>query len=151
MQGAWSGCFQGYGGEAMQDLGYELPRIPIPRTPVNKGMNKAHSPLGCYLYAAPPLSACFLLVSEELHPLRMQTCEEALRDGRIEFISRTQADEHLLAVGGQHVFAVGYHPVQAASASYYVFERWLVDGRRYVVALSGREHVCRKFALRPVE
>jgi hypothetical protein len=21
----------------MQDLGYELPRIPIPRTPVNKG------------------------------------------------------------------------------------------------------------------
>jgi hypothetical protein len=24
-------------GEAMQDLGYELPRIPIPRTPVNKG------------------------------------------------------------------------------------------------------------------
>jgi hypothetical protein len=24
-------------GEAMQDLGYELPRIPIPRTWVNKG------------------------------------------------------------------------------------------------------------------
>jgi len=36
MQGAWSGCFQGYGGEAMQDLGYELPRIPLPRTPVNR-------------------------------------------------------------------------------------------------------------------
>jgi hypothetical protein len=31
------GCFQGCGGEAMQDLGYELPRIPIPRTRVNKG------------------------------------------------------------------------------------------------------------------
>ena len=92
MQGAWSGCFQGYGGEAMQDLGYELPRIPIPRTPVNKGMNKAHSPLGCYLYAAPPFSACFLLVSEELLELRMQTCEEALRDGRSEFICRTKAD-----------------------------------------------------------
>src|SRR5215218_3346522 len=131
----------------MQDRGCELRRITIPGTRVNKGMNNAHSPLGCYLYAAPPLSACFLLVSEELHPLRMQTCEEALRDGRI----RTQADEHLLAVGGQHVFAVGYHPVQAASASYYVFDRWLVDGRHYVVALSGREHVCRKFALRPVE
>jgi hypothetical protein len=27
---------QGYRGGAMQDLGYELPRIPIPRTPVNK-------------------------------------------------------------------------------------------------------------------
>ena len=37
MQGAWSGCFQGYQGEAMQDLGYELPRILIPRTSVNKG------------------------------------------------------------------------------------------------------------------
>jgi hypothetical protein len=24
----------------MQDLGYELPRIPIPRTSVNKGMKK---------------------------------------------------------------------------------------------------------------
>jgi hypothetical protein len=27
----------------MQDLGYELPRIPIPRTPVNKGMRKGRS------------------------------------------------------------------------------------------------------------
>jgi hypothetical protein len=36
MQGAWMGCFQGYRGEAIQDLGYELPRIRIPRTPVNK-------------------------------------------------------------------------------------------------------------------
>ena len=30
-------CFQGCRGEAMQDLGYELPRILIPRTLVNKG------------------------------------------------------------------------------------------------------------------
>jgi hypothetical protein len=30
----------GYRGGAMQDLGYELPRIPIPRTPVNKGKNE---------------------------------------------------------------------------------------------------------------
>jgi hypothetical protein len=36
IQGAWSGCFQGYRGDAMQDLGYELPRIPIPRTPLNR-------------------------------------------------------------------------------------------------------------------
>jgi hypothetical protein len=34
--GCLDGCFQGHRGEAMQDLGYELPRIPIPRTPVNK-------------------------------------------------------------------------------------------------------------------
>jgi hypothetical protein len=34
--GYLAGCFQGYRGEAMHDLGYELRRIPIPRTPVNK-------------------------------------------------------------------------------------------------------------------
>ena len=39
------GCFQGCGGEAMQDLGYELPRVPIPRTWVNKGKEKGQ---GCY-------------------------------------------------------------------------------------------------------
>ena len=33
--GCLDGCFQGYRGEAMQDLGYELRRIPIPRTWVN--------------------------------------------------------------------------------------------------------------------
>ena len=35
--GCLDGCFQGCRGEAMQDPGYELPRIPLPRTPVNKG------------------------------------------------------------------------------------------------------------------
>jgi hypothetical protein len=34
--GCLDGCFQGYRGEDMQDLRYELPRIPIPRTWVNK-------------------------------------------------------------------------------------------------------------------
>ena len=29
--GCLDGCFQGYRGKAMQDLGYDLPRIPIPR------------------------------------------------------------------------------------------------------------------------
>jgi len=33
--GRLEGCFQGYRGEAMQDLGYELPRIPILGTSVN--------------------------------------------------------------------------------------------------------------------
>src|SRR5215207_11198606 len=40
MQGAWRGDFQGYRGVVMQDLGYELRRIPIPRTSVNKGKRK---------------------------------------------------------------------------------------------------------------
>jgi hypothetical protein len=35
--GCLDGRFQGYRGEAIHDLGYELPRIPIPRTPVNRG------------------------------------------------------------------------------------------------------------------
>jgi hypothetical protein len=34
--GCLEGCFQGCRGEAMQDLGYELPRIHIPRTSVNR-------------------------------------------------------------------------------------------------------------------
>jgi hypothetical protein len=38
--GCLEGCFQGYWGEAMQDLGYELRRTLIPRTPVNKGRKK---------------------------------------------------------------------------------------------------------------
>jgi hypothetical protein len=40
IQGAWSGCFQGYRGDAMQDLGYELRRIPLPRTPVNNASTR---------------------------------------------------------------------------------------------------------------
>ena len=35
MQGAWAGVFREYRGEAIQDPGYELRRILIPRTPVN--------------------------------------------------------------------------------------------------------------------
>ena len=38
--GCLDGCFQGCQGEAMQDLGYELRRIHIPRTPVNKRKKK---------------------------------------------------------------------------------------------------------------
>jgi hypothetical protein len=49
----------------------------------------------------------FLLQWEELEEPRMQTFEETLRDGLKEFIKRTKAEEHLLAVGGEHVFAVG--------------------------------------------
>ena len=41
----YAGCLERvileYRGGAMQDLGYELPRNPIPRTPVNKGKKRA--------------------------------------------------------------------------------------------------------------
>jgi hypothetical protein len=46
MQGAWTGIFQGYRGEAMQNLGYELPRISIPRRWVNKPPTGVPDPLG---------------------------------------------------------------------------------------------------------
>src|SRR5215212_2744725 len=42
-RGACRGGLQGYRGRAMQDIGYELPRTPIPRTPVNKGKRKDRS------------------------------------------------------------------------------------------------------------
>src|SRR5829696_8680575 len=42
--GCLEGCFQGYRGEAMHDPGYELRRIPIPGTSVNKGKEKAGDP-----------------------------------------------------------------------------------------------------------
>jgi hypothetical protein len=55
MQGAWMGVFSGTGVIAMQDLGYELPRILIPRTPVNKSKRRAGAtmpgPFNC-AYAA---------------------------------------------------------------------------------------------------
>jgi hypothetical protein len=47
--GRLEGGLQGYRGGAMQDLGYELPRIPIPRTRVNKVVT--------YLLAVLPLLA----------------------------------------------------------------------------------------------
>jgi hypothetical protein len=40
LTGRLEGGLQGYRGGAMHYLGYELRRIPIPRTPVNKGKKK---------------------------------------------------------------------------------------------------------------
>ena len=45
VRGAWRGASSGIGGASMQDLGYELPRIPIPRTTVNKGKKKGQGAL----------------------------------------------------------------------------------------------------------
>src|SRR5215213_2243773 len=38
MRNVWRGDFMGYWGVVMQDLGYELPRISILGTSVNRGM-----------------------------------------------------------------------------------------------------------------
>jgi hypothetical protein len=57
MRNVWRDDFMGYRGVVMQDRGYELPRIPIPRTPVNKRKGKGR---GCY---APALSHLALELS----------------------------------------------------------------------------------------
>jgi hypothetical protein len=41
--GCLDSCFQVYEGEAMHYLGYELRRIPIPRTPVNMPAHRLHA------------------------------------------------------------------------------------------------------------
>ena len=52
--GCLDGCFQGYRGEAMQDLGYELPRISIPRTRVHRERGGAWA---CSWRRLPPVQA----------------------------------------------------------------------------------------------
>src|SRR5919112_6221731 len=70
MQGAWSGCFQGDRGKAMQDCGYELRRIHIPRTPVNKGRKKGRG-----LDPQPFFSARCGTISPVLYLSRLPTYE----------------------------------------------------------------------------
>ena len=62
--GCLDGCFQGYWGEAMQDLGYELPRIPIPRRWMNSsGQDSSPIHSGLLKYAS------WERAQEEVHPL----------------------------------------------------------------------------------
>ena len=62
--GRLEGSIPGYRAGAMLDFGYELPRISIPRTPVNKGKHKAgtfDSP-GSLASGLPTLSVSRLLL-----------------------------------------------------------------------------------------
>jgi len=52
--GAPGGGIARVSGRAMQDLGYELPRIPIPRTSVNKAKKRGRS---CFAPALPSYSS----------------------------------------------------------------------------------------------
>jgi hypothetical protein len=84
---------------------------------VDKDSRKRHSSVGLYpSHSSHPCRRSFLL-SLLWGELRMQTFEEALRDGVEEFLEGSQANDHPLAVGRNHVFAVGYHPVEAAAAT----------------------------------
>src|SRR5215208_2784614 len=57
------GRFWPYRTGAMQDPGYELPRIPLPRTRVNKGKEKGRDPAGPRPFS---LSSASLLASQLL-------------------------------------------------------------------------------------
>jgi hypothetical protein len=90
----------------MQDAVYGLPRTPLLGTWVNKDSRKDHSPVASTLPALSPLVVgefCSYLRRE----LRMQTFEEALRYGLKEGIEGSNANEHPLAVGCNHIFPVG--------------------------------------------
>jgi hypothetical protein len=55
----------------------------------------------------------------------MQAFEEARRYGLDEGVGLALTDEYPLTVGGDEVFTVGVHPVEATAASYYVLARRL--------------------------
>jgi hypothetical protein len=65
--GRLEGSIPGYRGGAIQDLGYELPRIPIPRTRVNKARRRA----GAYSSSGPSceISALTLVPPELFYAL----------------------------------------------------------------------------------
>src|SRR5215217_2357244 len=73
--------------------------------------------------------------------LRRQTFEETLRDGVKECVEGSNANEHPLAIGCNHIFSVGYQPVEAAAARHFVLERWAVDDDYRIVARTPREDV----------
>jgi hypothetical protein len=49
----------------------------------------------------------------------------------------TEPDEHLLAVGCDHVLLIGYHPVEAPSTCDYVLRCRFVDDVDHVAASTG--------------
>ena len=63
MRGAWRGWFWGDRAGAMQDLGYDLPRIHLPRTPASKGRKNGRS---CYYAPIPGRNASSLVPSAQV-------------------------------------------------------------------------------------
>jgi hypothetical protein len=98
------GEFHGYLGGAMQDLGYELPRIYIPRTRVNKGIRKGRGSyvpaldldvLRSSLWSRPPvgpLSPC-----NEAHLIRTVGVHHP--DVALEGAKRIPIEDDLSSVG----------------------------------------------------
>jgi hypothetical protein len=97
---------------------------------VNKDGRKGLSPVGLDSSQTLPTlvgEVCSYLLA--LLELRRQTFDKALGDRVEEFIRGSGADEHLLAVGDDHIRSVGKHPVQARAATPYVLACRLVGNR----------------------
>src|SRR5215217_6342560 len=118
----------------------QLRRIPLPRTSVNKARRKWRGPYG-------PATSDPLRLSRRKrashHPMGLlrQFFEKAIEVPRIfepvKESCRGGANEYLLAVGGDHVFAIRSHPVEASTARHYVLRRGIVIDQDDVVAVSG--------------
>src|SRR5215217_732059 len=110
----------------MQDPANELPRIYLPRTSVNKARRKWRGPYG-------PATSDPLRLSRRKrashYPMGLlrQFFEKAIEVARIfepdKESGRGSANEYLLAVGGDHVFSIRTHPVEATTARHYVLRR----------------------------
>src|SRR5215204_6331224 len=70
-----------------------------------------------------------------------QTPPKALRNGVTHFVKLGDPVAHLLAVGRYHIFPVGEHPVESATAPDYVLARGFVVDAEHVVAPSAGESV----------
>ena len=91
----------------MQDAANCLPRTPLLGSRVNKGKKKGHSPVGLDPPRSLPPCRRRVFCSYLRRELRMQTFEEALRYGLKEGIEGSNANEHPLAVGCNHILPVG--------------------------------------------
>src|SRR5919107_744942 len=86
-----------------------------------------------------------LLVSLELE---RQTFKEGFRDGIEQFLKFRLPVGHPFAVGCDHVFSVGEHPVDTAAAHDYVLARRPVGSEEQIGAISAGDIVGPSFAAR---
>src|SRR5215217_4479768 len=126
----------------------ELRRIHLPRTSVNKARRKWRG------HKDPATSDPLRLSRRKRashHPMGLlrQFFEKAIEVPRIfepvKESFRGGANQYLLAVGGDHVYAIRSHPVEATTARHYVLRRGIVIGQDDVVAVSGAENVLGRF------
>jgi hypothetical protein len=103
--GCLDGCFQGYQGKAMQDSGYELPRILIPRTPVNKGKKKRPTEevgLQTLLGAAEDLTSALHVLEEDIDYWVLERARDMPHTGSDLVRTTPQIVEHRAACYCEH-------------------------------------------------